>query len=153
MCNLFHLGFMLRGKVIYCSSLTRTSTVFFLFSQFCDILSKYFFFWKTISKFQEFFFLEFFWLHLNSKFSFVAFLYLVFKLFRSVLKPYCHIMLTLNPKPITDFPYCKLTSSECIQSSVVKFHQNSTRKIWFRPIQRIFDGKTGPNLPHFKKQK
>jgi hypothetical protein len=54
---------------------------------------------------------------------------------------------------ITDFPFCKLTSSECIQSSVVNFHQNSTWKIWFWPIQRISHGKNGPNLPDFGEKK
>ncbi len=38
-------------------------------------------------------------------------------------------------------------------SFFVKFCHISTWKVWFWPIQRIFHGKNGPNLPDFKKIK
>ncbi len=36
---------------------------------------------------------------------------------------------------------------------LANFRKNSTSKMWFQPIQRIFQGKNGPNLPNFKKLK
>ncbi len=38
-------------------------------------------------------------------------------------------------------------------SLIGKFLSHLTFKIWFQPIQRIFHGKNGPNLPDFRENK
>jgi hypothetical protein len=75
-----------------------------------------------------------------------------------------------NPEPdiITkskNYPILKLNTTlsslitselQPLTSSVfllANFSKNSTWKMWFRPVQRIFHGKNGPNSLNFKKKK